>query len=236
MTDISISHSLGLPTSGHDRPRHSRLVVDGRAIMYQDVGVGPAVILAHGSGGAHDSWAPLAAALSNRYRVITPRLLGYGWREARMPDLRLHPWSDCAVLLALAEHVGDSVHIVGHSYGATVALEAARSLGQRTRSLTLIEPIAFHLFRLASQVHEWREIPTYRRVDTPTRLIVGQRTPRSARSIVDELLRLLPDAHLEIVPQPEPPTRLTHPGEVAALVAEHLDDVECCRDPDCDGS
>jgi pimeloyl-ACP methyl ester carboxylesterase len=236
MTDISIPHSLGLPTSEHDRPRHSRLVVDGRAITYQDVGDGPAVILAHGLGGAHDSWAPLVMALSNRYRVLTPRLLGYGWREARTPDLRLHPWSDCAVLLALAEHVGDSVHIVGHSYGATVALEAARALGRRTRSLTLIEPIGFHLFRLASQVRQWREIPIYHRVDTPTRLIVGQRTPRPARSIVDELLRILPDAHLKIIPQAEQSNRLTHPDEVAALVAAHLDDTECCREPDCDGS
>lgn len=40
------------------------------------------------------------------------------------------------------------MHLVGHSYGAAMALEAARMLGAGlVRGMTLIEPVSFHLLR-----------------------------------------------------------------------------------------
>jgi pimeloyl-ACP methyl ester carboxylesterase len=48
------------------------------------------------------------------------------------------------------------LHLVGHSYGAALALEAARSLGKRVKSLTLVEPVSFHLLRLEGRP-EWAE-------------------------------------------------------------------------------
>lgn len=232
MADTPTPRSSGPFRLEHDQHRLATVVVDGRAVQYQDAGDGPTVILAHGAGRTNEFWAPLVVALSNRYRVLAPRLLGYGRVEPRSGNMRLHPWSDCAVLLALTEQAGDSVHIVGHSYGGTVALEAARALGRRTRSLTLIEPVAFHLLGLTGGPRDSREIPTYRRVDTPTRLIVGQRTPAPARAIVDELVRVLPNAHLRIVPHAGHMSPLTHSGEVSALVAEHIDCIEARCEPD----
>jgi pimeloyl-ACP methyl ester carboxylesterase len=228
MADILTPRSSGPFKIEHDQKRLATVAVDGRAVPYQDVGDGPAVILAHGSGRTHEFWAPLVAALSNRYRVLAPRLLGYGRVEPRSGAMRLHPWSDCAVLLALAEQVGDSVHIVGHSYGGTVALETARALGRRTKSLTMIEPIAFHLLSLAGHSRDRRDIPTYARLDVPTRLIVGQHTPAPARAIVDELVRVLPNSHLRIVPHAGHMSPLTHATDVSALVGEHID---CIEDP-----
>lgn len=134
------------------------LVVDGRAFAYRDVGNGTPVVLAHCSGGSHKMWAPLAAALSNRYRVLAPDLLGYGRSEPWPVNARLHPWSDLGALLSLADLADEPIHIVGHSYGGTVALEAARVLGTRVKSLTLIEPVAFHLLRLTGRMREWQEI------------------------------------------------------------------------------
>ena len=208
------------------------VVVDGRPVTYRDVGDGPIVLLAQGSSKAPDFWAPLVAELSTRYRVLAPHLLGYGRFESQSINMRLHPWSDCATLLALAEHVADTVHLVGHSYGGTVALETARALGKRTRSLTLVEPIAFHLLRLSTRSREWRELPTYGRVDTPTRLLVGQRTPAPARAIVDELARVLPDAHLRVLPGAGHMSPVTHPRELAALITEHIDSVESPGEPE----
>jgi len=43
--------------------------------------------------------------------------------------------------------VGGRAHLVGHSYGGTVALHVARRYSHAVRSLTLIEPVAFHLLR-----------------------------------------------------------------------------------------
>ncbi len=49
------------------------------------------------------------------------------------------------------------LHLVGHSYGAALALEAARTLGSRVKSLALIEPVSFHLLRQEGR-REWAEV------------------------------------------------------------------------------
>jgi lipase len=268
--------------------RLETLVVDGRVIAYQDVGSGPTVILAHCSGATHRIWAPLVDALRTRYRVLAPDLLGYGQSDPWPINARLHPWSDLSAIVALAERAGEPVHLVGHSYGGTVALEAARALGVRAKSLTLIEPIAFHLLRLTGRMQEWQELTDvgrrmtealrlrrergaagvymrywagrlgwllmsprarrrvlhtvgkvgaefealsglsttagdYRSINAPTRLIAGARTPKPARAIVDELVNILPDAQLHVLERAGHLSPLTHPDEVAALVAKHID-------------
>ena len=271
--------------------RLETLTVDGRAFAYRDVGNGPPIILAHCSGGSHKTWAPVVASLSDRYRVLAPDLLGYGRSEPWPVNARLHPWSDLGALLSLAELADEPVHLVGHSYGGTVALEAARVLGTRVKSLTLIEPVAFHLLRLTGRTREWEEITTvgqrmisalrlrrdrgaasvyikywvgrmrwwtmrpsarrgvlqtvgkvgaefevishlsrslgdYRSINMPTRLVVGQRTPKPARAIVDELAHLLPDAHVRVLARAGHMSPITHPNEVSALVAEHIEAIE----------
>ena len=108
----------------------------------------------------------------------------------------------------------------GHSYGGALALEAARTLGPRVCSLTLIEPVAFHLLRLTSNT---RSVADYRSITAPTRLVVGQRSPEPARAIVYELAHLLGDAHVRMLPQAGHMSPITHPVEIAALVAEHMD-------------
>ena len=52
------------------------------------------------------------------------------------------------------------MHLVGHSYGAALLLEAARTLGSRVKSLTLVEPSLFHLLRGRP---EWAEVETFAR-------------------------------------------------------------------------
>jgi len=46
---------------------------------------------------------------------------------------------------------------VGHSYGAALALEAARTLGRRVKCLVLVEPVSFHLLRQEGRP-EWAEV------------------------------------------------------------------------------
>lgn len=204
--------------------RVETLTVDGRAFTYQDVGAGPTVILAHGSGASHRQWAPVVAALRDRFRVLTPQLLGYGRSEPSPLNARLHPWSDLGALIALAERADAPVHLVGHSYGGALALEAARSLGPRARSLTLIDPVAFHLMRLLMSSHPERTAAAYRGITTPTRLIAGRESPRPARAIVEELGYILGDAHVRVLAGAGHMSPITHPVEIAALAAEHIDD------------
>ena len=49
------------------------------------------------------------------------------------------------------------MHLVGHSYGAALALETTRRLGNRVKSLTLVEPVSFHLLRQERRP-EWGEV------------------------------------------------------------------------------
>lgn len=132
--------------------------IDGRKIAYLDVGRGVPVILAHCSSATHRQWAPLIAWLSKRYRVLAPDLIGYGQSEAWSNHQSLDRMADANVILGLAGLADGPVHLAGHSYGAVVALEAARVLEGRTRSLTLVEPIAFHLLRQARYLVAWAEI------------------------------------------------------------------------------
>lgn len=65
--------------------------------------------------------------------------------------------ADVAVLLALAKKTKAPLHLVGHSYGAALALEAARTLGRRVKCLVLVEPVSFHLLRQEGRP-EWAEL------------------------------------------------------------------------------
>src|SRR5262249_7946123 len=84
--------------------------------------------------------------------------LGYG-RNAPWPrDLPLASDGELEVLETVLDVAGQPAHLVGHSYGGTVALNAAWRFPQRVASLTLIEPVAFHLLRRAADPDGWREI------------------------------------------------------------------------------
>jgi pimeloyl-ACP methyl ester carboxylesterase len=106
-----------------------------------------AVVLLHCSGSSGAQWRALAAGLSSRFRAIMPDLIGYGGAA---------PWSgrgafslarEAAGIRSLLGRVGEPVHLVGHSYGGAVALHIARTRPELLRSVTLIEPTAFHLLR-----------------------------------------------------------------------------------------
>jgi pimeloyl-ACP methyl ester carboxylesterase len=73
-------------------------------------------------------------------------------------DAVLAPHQELGVVQALLDVAGQAVHLVGHSYGGTVALNAAWRFPRRVASLTLIEPVAFHLLRRADAPDGWREI------------------------------------------------------------------------------
>jgi lipase len=120
--------------------------VAGVPIAYADEGSGPPVLLAHCSSGNHRMWRALTQALLPANRVIAPDLIGYG-RSGRWPAGRPYEAdADIRLLMALAERAGGPVHLVGHSYGAAMAFEAARLLGpDKVRAMTLIEPVCFHL-------------------------------------------------------------------------------------------
>jgi pimeloyl-ACP methyl ester carboxylesterase len=96
--------------------------------------------------------------LGRDYRVLAPDLLGYGRSAPWLRHVPLASDGELGVVEALLDVAGRPVYLVGHSYGGTVALNAARRLPRRVASVTLIEPVAFHLLRRADEPDGWREI------------------------------------------------------------------------------
>jgi pimeloyl-ACP methyl ester carboxylesterase len=112
----------------------------------------PAVVLLHSSLSSRSQWSALMAAHGEQYRFVAIDLLGYGKSafptEAAQAGYTLAHEAD-AVSAALASHLdaGEPFHLVGHSYGGATALRLARQLRERVLSLTVYEPVAFHLLQ-----------------------------------------------------------------------------------------
>ncbi len=109
-------------------------------------GTGAPVVALHGSASSGGQWRSLVGYLEGRFRVLTPDLPGNG----RSPALRgggggLAPVAEA--LDSVIARAGRPIHLVGHSFGGAVALKLALLRPERVRSLTLIEPAAFHLLR-----------------------------------------------------------------------------------------
>lgn len=127
-------------------------------IEFDAQGDGPLVVLIHSSASGHRQWRPLGDALKDRYRVIAPQLHGYG-QTTPWPALAPQTlYAQAQLVLALCEHVDTPVHLVGHSFGGSVALKAAELLGPRAGRVVLFEPNPFHLLQQAGCVAAWCEI------------------------------------------------------------------------------
>ena len=116
-------------------------------IAWADTGSGQPVVLLHASASSSVQWQELTRALDSRFRVLVPDLYGHGGSAPWHGPGPLTLADEAAIVAGLADHAGEPIHLVGHSYGAAVALRFAEACPERLRSLVLIEPAAFHLLR-----------------------------------------------------------------------------------------
>lgn len=121
----------------------------------------PVVVALHSSAASGRQWRTLAAGLDQTHRVVAPDLHGHGDGPAAplWPGAIVRADTDYVVRHVMASPGG--VHLVGHSYGAAIALRVARRCGAQVRSLSLVEPVAFSLLferygrrRPAAEVYE----------------------------------------------------------------------------------
>ena len=105
-----------------------------------------AIVLLHCSGSSGTQWRALMAQLGAKHRVVAPDLIGYG-ASAPWSGGRFRLASEAVPVRSLMGRLDEAVHLVGHSYGGALALHIARTRPERVRSLTLVEPSAFHLLR-----------------------------------------------------------------------------------------
>jgi pimeloyl-ACP methyl ester carboxylesterase len=109
---------------------------DGTMIAYEEVGAGPRLVLVHGSMCDRTYWAPVVPALKEHLTVVSVDRRGRGGSGETAPYAIAREVED---VVAVAEAFAEPVHLLGHSYGGILALEAAVRT-DNLRTLSLFEP------------------------------------------------------------------------------------------------
>lgn len=107
----------------------------------------PVLIALHSSGASGRQWDAWRRLPPHGATWHTPDLLGYGAGEAWQSGATLGLDTEARALAGLLQSAPGGVHLVGHSYGGSVALQLALRWPQHVRSLTLYEPVRFALLR-----------------------------------------------------------------------------------------
>ncbi|MEO7639791.1 MAG: alpha/beta hydrolase [Ramlibacter sp.] len=111
----------------------------GNTIDCQDTGEGPAVLFLPGSYSTAAAWRPVQRLLGPGLRLVTSSLCGYGGTADTRTQHDFGIAHEVNVVEALARHIGQPVHLVGHSFGGAVALAAALAGNIAMASLSLFE-------------------------------------------------------------------------------------------------
>jgi pimeloyl-ACP methyl ester carboxylesterase len=133
------------------------LTKGARRIDILDHGAGRATVLLHSSASGAQQWQALSRALPDR-RVIAPNLMGYGetspWQAPPAQTIA----DQAGLVLAVLDDIDGPVDLVGHSFGALIALEAASMLGGKAGRLVLFEPNPFALLNRPGAEDVWAEV------------------------------------------------------------------------------
>lgn len=111
----------------------------------REAGSGPGVVCLHSNASSSAQWRGLMDRLSPQHRVLAPDAYGAGkspdWASDRVIALQ----DEVDFIEPVLARAGEPFALVGHSYGAAVALMAALARPGRVRALVLYEPTLFSL-------------------------------------------------------------------------------------------
>lgn len=114
--------------------------LDGRRVAWRAAGTGPPGLLLHCALAHSGAYGGLLDRLADRLAIRAMDLPGHGG-TGHDPALGLQAEA-AANAVALLAATGPA-HVLGHSFGATVALRLALEAPGLVRSLVLIEPVMF---------------------------------------------------------------------------------------------
>ncbi len=120
-------------------------VPDRAEPFYREAGTGPCVVCLHANASTSRQWRELMALLAPKFRVFAPDSYDSGrgphWPSDRVIRLK----DELALIEPVLAKAGSPLALVGHSYGAAVALIAALANPGRVRAMALYEPTLFAL-------------------------------------------------------------------------------------------
>lgn len=173
-------------------------------LAYEEAGVGAPVVLLHAFPVHAQMWREQRAALSDRWRIITPDLPGFG----ASPRLDAEPSLDLvadAVVATLDELGLDKVVLGGLSLGGYVAMALLRRHPDRVRALVLVDTKASadtdaareNRERIASTVVAERSVRVVLTDVLPG--LVGKRTKRRRGDVLREVTDMVRVAEPESI-------------------------------------
>jgi len=119
-----------------------RVTVDGKMLHVRDTpGTGPGAepaVYVHGLGGSSQNFTDLAGLLADRFDGQAIDLPGFGYSD---PNPRYSIRATADTLIAYLEFAGRGpVHLVGNSFGGSIAVRVAALRPDLVRTLSLISP------------------------------------------------------------------------------------------------
>ena len=129
---------------------------------FREAGAGSGVVCIHANASTSGQWRGLMELLAPKFHVFAPDSYDAGksphWPSERVIRIR----DEVALIEPVIERAGSPLALVGHSYGAAVALIAALAKPGRVRALALYEPTLFAL--LDAETHAPNEAEGIRNV------------------------------------------------------------------------
>lgn len=116
--------------------------INGRVTGVRRMGEGAPAVLLHCSQAHSGAWSGVMAALDG-LQMVAVDLPGHG-RTVFDPSKDIHAQA-CETAVTLMEEFDAPVHLIGHSFGATIALKCAIYRPDLVTSLSLFEPVYISL-------------------------------------------------------------------------------------------
>ena len=111
----------------------------------REQGRGEGVLCLHSNASTSSQWRQLSELLSDRFHVIAVDGYGAGKSPDWPPSMMATLDAEADFLAPVLQLLAQPVHLVGHSYGAAVALQLAVRHPERIRSIVVYEPTLFYL-------------------------------------------------------------------------------------------
>jgi pimeloyl-ACP methyl ester carboxylesterase len=209
----------------------------GHEIFWQTIGTGPRPALAvHCTLGASQLWGPVLAPLGEQISATAFDQPNHG-QSAPWDASGAAPGAfQTLVTQIAASFIDRPVDLIGHSFGASVALRIAVAAPEAVRSLTLIEPV---LFAAVEGSEKWRELRAHQAnfedpgricrpdgieaIDAPVMLIHGDKSPAIGPEVCEAIAARLSDVGTACIPGGGHMLPVTHAQQVTDLIGLNLE-------------
>ena len=111
----------------------------------REAGTGPGVVCTHSNASTSGQWRGLMDLLAPQFHVLAPDSYDAGKSPHWPSDRIIRLQDEVALIEPVLARAGTPFALVGHSYGAAIALIAALASPERVRAMALYEPTLFSL-------------------------------------------------------------------------------------------